>query len=104
MRGDVDEVPVVDPGAAYGLLIDTKPEAPDEVQGRGRGGAEARDVAGVLRNLGLDEHDVEGRREGGGAELTVHDSGPWLYPDRRPARADGGDGDAAGIVARRARH
>ena len=64
----VDEVPVVDAGAAHAALVDAEAERADEVEHRRGRGAEARDAAGVRRDLRLDEDDVERRRERLGAE------------------------------------
>ena len=41
---DVDEVPIVDPGAAHRVLVDAEPELAHEVERALRGGAEARDA------------------------------------------------------------
>jgi hypothetical protein len=84
------------------------PRRPTRCSGRLRGGAEARDVAGVLRDLGLDQHDVEGRRGAsgrgayGGAWSVVVPPTP-AAPQRRGRRRSRG---ARALVSRRscARH
>jgi hypothetical protein len=55
---DVHVRPVVEPGTAQGTVVDAEAEAADEVKRRPGGSAEARDVAGVWRNLGFPERDV----------------------------------------------
>ena len=60
---NVDEVPVVDTGAPHAVLVDAKPERPDQVERRRGRGAQARDVARVRGDLRLDEDDVEGDAE-----------------------------------------
>jgi hypothetical protein len=43
------------------VLVDSKPERSDKVKGRRRRSAQAGDVAGVGRDLRLNENDVERR-------------------------------------------
>ena len=61
----VDEVPVVDARSAHTVLVDAEAERADEVERRRRGGTKPGDVAGVRRDLGLDEDDVERAAERG---------------------------------------
>lgn len=64
----VDEVPVVYAGASNRFFVDAKPEAPDQVERRARGGTEAGDAARVLRDLRGKEGDVKRPGERGDAE------------------------------------
>jgi hypothetical protein len=59
----VNEVPIVKAGAPDAVLVDPEAEPADEVERALRGGGETRDVACVLRDLGLNEDDVEGGLE-----------------------------------------
>ena len=70
---DVDGIPVVEAGAAEVFVVDGKAEGFDEVEDGSGGGAEARDVASVGRDFGMDEDDVE--RGGGPGDLVVGDAG-----------------------------
>src|ERR1017187_6114105 len=85
MPPDVHEVPVVDPRTADAVLVDAEAQRPDEVKGRGRCGAKARDIARVRRDLGLHEHDVERQREGlrpkarGGRGGLWHDAAAYTH-------------------------
>ena len=65
---DVDQVPIVDARAAHALLVDAEAERPHQVERRGRGRTEPRDVASVGRYFGLYEHDVKRDAEGLRAE------------------------------------
>jgi hypothetical protein len=74
-----------------------KAERFDQVQRAAGGGAQARDVAGVGRNLGLDEHHVQ-RRVGdvGSADepvfgLRVH---AFAHRTRSPMRSGGATSSA----------
>src|SRR3990172_3214603 len=59
--------PVVKSGTANLLVVHREPERADEVEPGAGHGAGSSDVPGVGRDLGRDEHDVEGRLgEGGG--------------------------------------
>ena len=68
VRVYADQVPVVETGAAYGVLVDAKTEASDQVKRRAGRGAEARDVAGVRGDFRFDEGDVKGRLRGRSAQ------------------------------------
>lgn len=54
-----EPAPVVEPGAAKGVLGGVEPEGPDEVERATRGHAGPSYVASVVGDFGLDEHDVE---------------------------------------------
>lgn len=54
----VKAVPVVETGSFQLCIVDGKSERTDQMQCGARGGTGARDVAGVLRYLGLVEYDV----------------------------------------------
>lgn len=60
--------PVIEPGAAQRTIFQRKAERLDEVQMRAGREAEPADVAGIRRDLGLDENDVKHR---GSWELSV---------------------------------
>ena len=51
--------PVVEAGAAHRALAHREAERLDEMQFGADRGAGARDVAGVLRNLRLEQNDVQ---------------------------------------------
>lgn len=53
--------PVVQPGAADMPLIDGEAQGMEEVQRRVRRGAGSCDVAGILRDLRLDQYNVQRR-------------------------------------------
>ena len=59
VQGDVQQVPVIQPGALQLFVFNGKAHGPHQVQPRARGGAGACNVAGVLRNLRLHQHDVQ---------------------------------------------
>jgi hypothetical protein len=67
MAADVDEVPVIDARSAHTVLVDTETERTHEVERRCGSGAEPGDVAGVGRDLRLDQNDVERTYERGRA-------------------------------------
>src|SRR5581483_553371 len=58
MQPHVDIGPVVEAGALQMFVVDRKAERLHEMQRGARGRAEPRDTAGVLRNLGMIQHDV----------------------------------------------
>jgi len=58
MLVEVDEMPIIEPGAPNGPLGQGEAELSDQVERASEGGGKARDVAGVLRDLRLDEHDA----------------------------------------------
>ena len=68
VRPDVDQVPVVDARPPYAVLVDAKPERPDEVQRRGRRDAQAGHVARVRGDLRLHENHVKGDGQWPGPE------------------------------------
>jgi hypothetical protein len=55
----VDGGPVVEAGALQAAVVEAEPEPADEVEAGAGGGAEARHVAGVRRDFGLPEGDVQ---------------------------------------------
>ena len=57
--GDVDEVPVVEPRALEVAVGDLKTEGTYQMEPCARSGTGARDVAGILRDLRLEEYDVQ---------------------------------------------
>lgn len=57
--GDVDEIPVVEPRSLEVAIGDLEAEGSHKVEPCARSGTGARDVAGVLRDLRLEEHDVQ---------------------------------------------
>lgn len=75
MDAQCHKVPVVYARTPYGALVDPEPEPPAQVQVRLRCSAEAGDVARVLRDLGLDEHHMEGRGKRRDTKLAWHGSG-----------------------------
>ena len=68
-------MPIIEAGAAHGVLVDAKSEPSDEVERRAGCSAKSSDVAGVRRDLGLHEHDVE-------RPLARRGSQPLLRHDR----------------------
>jgi len=61
MPADGNLVPIVEPGPAYGPIIQPKTRHPNNMQRCPRGCAESRDVSGILRNLWFNESDAEHR-------------------------------------------
>ena len=59
----VELLPVVHAGPAQMPVADLESQGMNEVQPRAGDGAHATDVAGVLRDLRLEEHDVQHARE-----------------------------------------
>jgi len=59
MPADGNLVPIVEPGPAYGPIIQPKTRHSNNMQRCPRGCAESRDISGILRNLWLDESDAE---------------------------------------------
>lgn len=57
--GDVDEIPVVEPGTFEVAVGDLEAEGSHKVEPCARSGTGARDIAGVLRDLRLEQHDVQ---------------------------------------------
>ncbi len=55
----LDPLAIIQPGAAQFPVLQPEAERFDQVQARTGVGAQAHDVAGVGRNLGLIEHDVK---------------------------------------------
>ena len=86
----VDEVPVVEASPADGFLVDAEAEGSDEVQRGSGSGAEAGDVAGVLWDLGLDQHDLQGELEGVSAEAAGHGERIPLWSLARQRSRGGG--------------
>ncbi len=60
------KVVVVESGALQAPVVEPEAQGFDEMQRRARVGAEADRVAGVRRNFGFKQNDVEHRRHGGG--------------------------------------
>ena len=56
--GDVEQMPVIETGALKLFVVDLKAHGAHKVQPCARGGAGARDVAGVLGDLRLDHNDI----------------------------------------------
>ena len=56
---DLDQMPVVQPRALDGAVGNVEAERLDEVQPRTGRGSGARDVAAILRDLRLNEHDIQ---------------------------------------------
>ena len=65
------ELLIIEAGAAHGPRSELEAEWLHEVQGRARVGGEADDVAGVGRDLGLDQHDVEHGLTTGGIDACA---------------------------------
>src|ERR1700681_810376 len=61
MHHDGERVPIVEPGTFELAVVDPKPERLDQVERAAGGGAQPRHVAGVGRDLGLDEEHVQRR-------------------------------------------
>ncbi len=78
---EIHEVPVVDTGAANRVFVNAKPQLSNKVQATLRCGGESRDVAGVLWNLGLDEHDMQGSVERARSEARTLVFGHGLVPE-----------------------
>jgi hypothetical protein len=57
---DVDLFPIIETGAFECPIVDRESEWLDQVERRTGGEAKPADVAGIGRNLRLDEDDVEG--------------------------------------------
>src|SRR5690606_17822620 len=72
MLPQVNVLPIVEPGAPYICLVHREAERTDQVQRRVGRRAEAGDVAGVRRYLGLDEGDVHYGPVGGWADRRVN--------------------------------
>lgn len=53
-------VPVVEPGAFHQFIGQLEAERFNEIEHRARCGAQPGNVAGVLRNIGLNEDDIKG--------------------------------------------
>jgi hypothetical protein len=64
----VDQVPVVDARPAYRFLVQPESQRPHQVQNTPGRSTEPRDVSGVRRDLGFDQHDMQRNRERGGAK------------------------------------
>ena len=58
MLNQIDVLPVVEPGPAYGLLVGTKAQWVHQVEARTDAQAQPPDVARVGRDLWRDERDV----------------------------------------------
>jgi hypothetical protein len=71
MAVHVDQVPVVQPGTSHGSFVDAEPQRADQVERRSGGSTQARNVAGVLRDFGLDENNAERGPERMGAKAVV---------------------------------
>lgn len=56
---NLDLAPVIEAGAAHGLIVSAEAQLPDEVQRREGRGAKAGDVAGVGRDFRLDQGDMQ---------------------------------------------
>lgn len=56
-------MPVIKARALELCVRDLKAHRPDQMQARARSGAGARDIAGILGDLWLDQHDVECRHD-----------------------------------------
>ena len=56
---DIEQVPVIQAGALQVLVIHPEAQRLDQVQHRAGDRAGARDIARVLRDLGLDQNDME---------------------------------------------
>ena len=61
MHAHVHGLPIIEPGALERTIVDGESERLHEMQRAAGCGAQSRDVAGIRGNLGLDEHDVQGR-------------------------------------------
>lgn len=64
-------VPVIQPRALELLVRDFETERGHQVERHARRRARARDVARVLRDLGVDEHDAQPMRGGGGGAAVA---------------------------------
>jgi hypothetical protein len=60
VHGEVDQRPVVEPGALQVAVLEREAERLDQVQRRAGGGRQARGAAGVVRDLGVHQQDVHG--------------------------------------------
>ena len=69
----LDGIPIVEAGAAELGVGDLKAQRLDQMEAGAGGGAQAGDVAGVGRDFGMDEDDVE--RDGRPAEIEFGFSG-----------------------------
>jgi hypothetical protein len=87
MNLDVDGIPVVEAGAAELGVGDLEAEGFDEMEAGAGGGAEARDVAGVGGNFGVDEDDIE--RDGRPAEIEYGLAGVGVLHGGRIGRGGG---------------
>lgn len=67
---EIDLAPVIDTSATQGLVIDPKPEPPNEMQPATGRGAKAGDVPCVRGDFGLEERNVEGRQREVQAAIT----------------------------------
>jgi hypothetical protein len=56
---DIDLGPIVEPSALQGTVVGREAERTDEMQSRAGGEAKPPDVAGIRRNLGLDQNDIK---------------------------------------------
>lgn len=99
---EVDEVPVVNAGAPDAVLVDAEAEAPDEVEAALGGRGEARDVPGVLGDLGIHEDDVKRALERGSPEAgsVVLGHAPLFRPEGAfSTRICGSAGTASRLAA-----
>ena len=83
-------VPIVEAGPLEGLVVGLESQRVNQVQSASGGGGRATDVPGVLRDLGFDEDDLEGRRgldAGVGHARTL----PYRHDDGHPSRVPPGD-------------
>ena len=59
VHADIEQVPVVQTGALHAPVVELKAERFDQMQHTARRRTGARDVAGVLRDLRLDQNDID---------------------------------------------
>ena len=74
---NLDGIPIIEPGAAELGVGDFESQRLDQVETGAGGGAKAGDVAGVGRNFGVDEDDVQ--RDGRPAEIEFGFSGMGVF-------------------------
>ena len=62
MNLDAREVVVIESGSLQALVIQPEAQGLDQMQGRAGVRAEADGIAGIRRNLRLEQHDMKHRR------------------------------------------
>ena len=86
----IDLRPVVETGAFQVAFLERKTQRSDEVQTCSGGEAQASDVAGIRRNLRLDEYDVEHGTRGRNSDVSSQRLVPENCQPNTPAESGSG--------------